>query len=420
MKLRDDEKRMLDGEEGHTIQKAMELLVKIGDAHGAEDMLDISYAHIESGELERVLYNLVSDFTKGVRVRVPTGTMPLVPNPYYLEAMKIPAQVVEDIKKPTARILDLHNQLGAMCTYSCFPFFVYPLRLGEHMAWTETQVTPFANSWFGARTNLQACISAVASAVTGKTPNYGLHLTENRLGTGLIEVDPKLKPENFDYADYAALSYWAGVIMVNYEPVIPVYNGLSPKATTYSKVKGMCAPNVWNSGMPMFHVVGVTPEAYTIEAAFGGRKPSVTVQFGKKEMVSAYEELSTATDRKVDVVTIGCPHCSIKELEDIARLLNGRKVHKDTQLWVGTNEAFKSVAERMGIIKAIEEAGGLVITSGCPCPAPLALLQPRVVATTSGLASPIIRIFTKDKVAVWFGKLSDCINAAIKGKWEAS
>lgn len=419
MKLRDDEKRMLEGQEGPAVQKSMEFLVKIGDANGAEDMVDITSAHILSSELEDALYNLVSDYTQGVRVKVLTGTHPQPFNLDYLEAMKIPIAVADDAKKFIPRVLERHKRLGVIPTYACFPYFAHHLRLGDHIAWTETQVVPFANAWFGARTNLQSPLSAIASAVTGKTPNYGLHLPENRLGTGLIEIDPALEPEKFDYADYVALSFWAGKLLVDNVPVIPVYNGLSPK-TGYSMVKHMCSHSTWNSGVVMFHVVGVTPEAPTVEAAFGGKRPEVVIPFSKKEMQNAYEELNSASDRKVDIVIAGCPHCTVRELADVAQLLDGKKVHPDTQLWVGTAEATETTAKRMGSIQAIKDAGGLVISGACISLKVFSVLQPSVVASASGLVAVGAGAYSGGKTRVWFGKLSDCINAAVKSKWEVN
>jgi|GEM_PF-1558082 len=420
MKLNDDEKRMLQGEEGESIRKSMELLVDIGNAFQAKNMIDISYAHIMCVEADEALSKLFFEFTDGAKVKVPTGTMPLMPNPKYLEDMNVPGEVTKDLAEAAHHIVQQRSKIGAMCTYSCFPYYAYPVRFGEHVAWTETQVVPFINSWYGARTNLQSIISAVASAVTGKTANYGLHLKENRFATGVIEVDKDLHPENFDSADYGAMSYWAGKARVEYEPIIPVYTGLSVKNTTYSKVKNMCSPNVWNSGMPMFHIAGITPEAFTVEEALGGKQPKAVEKFGIRELKETYEELCTADERKVEVVSVGCPHCTMEELKEIVGLLEGKKIKRNTQLWIGTNNAYLKLLEKTNIIETIKNSGALLITEGCHGAMPITILKPRIIATNSPLTANIVKIMTKNNVKVWFGTLENCINCAIKGVWEGN
>ena len=326
MNLNDDEKRMLHGEQGVTVQKAMEFLVDIGEATGAEEMVVISYAHIMAYEMADALYELTSELTKGVKVKIPTTTHAVSLNLERIKDMRLSELVMEEARKTLARLQQLHQRLGAIPTYTCLPYFFYHLRFGEHVAFTDSQVVPVANSWFGIRTNMETPASAIASAITGKTPKCGMHLSEHRLGRVLIEISPELEAEKFDYADYGAISFWAGKIRINGLPAIPVYKGLSPRVTL-GKAKYMSLPHTWHSGMTMFHIAGVTPEAPTVEAGFGGKRPEAKFVFGKREMKEAYQELTSAAEEKVEVVCLGCPHCTLQELADIAKLLSGRKIH---------------------------------------------------------------------------------------------
>jgi predicted aconitase len=416
MKLKDDEKRMLHGEQGKAIQKAMEFLAAIGEANDAEEMVSVSSVHLLTLVDKSVPYELTRELTKGVKVKVPTTTHARAFDVNRVKDMGMSDSAIEENRQIIAEIDRLYHDLGTIPTYTCFPYSWHNLRVGDHVSFTDTLVVQMVNAWFGARTNMETPVSTVAAAITGKTPRYGMHLTENRLGRILIEVSSALDVDNFDYADYGALSFWAGKLSVNGLPAIPVYQGLSPRATIIS-AKNMTLSHTWNSGMGMFHLVGITPEAPTVEAAFGGRKPAAKFTFGKKEMDEAYHGLTTATEENVDVVCLTCPNCTLQEIVNIARLLQGKKVHKDTQLWVGTNHTTKDVAKRMGLIDMIEGAGGIVITDACATYHPIAALKPRVVASNAAHLQNTL-VLTEGQTTVWFGRTTDCINAAVKGKWE--
>jgi predicted aconitase len=303
---------------------------------------------------------------------------------------------------------EMHQRIGAIPTYTCCPLFLQELRCGEHISLTESNVVLSANSWYGARTNMDGQTTAIASAITGKTPEYGLHLTENRRGQVLIRIGDGLKPEEFDYADYGALGYFAGKVSGER---IPVYHGLSTKT-----VSGQ-AKMMWHfayGSAAMYHIVGVTPEAWTFKTAFQSKRPEETFVYGVKDRQEIFTELCTATDTKIDLVTVGCPHCTLQEVMDVAWLLQGRKVHPDVRLWVGTDVMTRLLAERMGLVSIIEEAGGLVMEDMCPAGD---MLEPGVRATTSGtLASVSAQRGTKTN---WFGTTKDCIEAAIRGRWES-
>jgi len=426
--LNEDEQRMLQGEKGTPAQKAMELLVKVGDAYGAEKMIAISHALVfelskytlsPAGKASHIFSDVMAGMAKDAEVKVPTAPLPLDLNISLAKALGLPEPVIEEEERAAPKRKELYQRLGVIPAYTCLPHFVYDLRKGEHVAFTETNVGMLANSWFGAMTNLDGATTALASAITGKTPEYGFHLTENRYGNVLIEVSSSLQPDTFDYADYVALAHWTGTVLVDR---IAVYQGLS-KTMRSAHAKYMCASQIYNSAAGMFHIVGVTPEAPTVEAALGEKRPEEKFSFGKKEKEEAYEYFSTATDRKIDMVNIGCPHCALEELGEIARLIDGRRVHNDVRLLIGASETVISLATRMGFVETIEAAGGHVISDICIRRAALPPLSEdlgvRVVASTSGSVAQNAYRRSKGKTTAWFGTTKNCIDAAVLGKWEA-
>jgi predicted aconitase len=424
--LNEDEQRMLEGEQGPSVQKAMELLVKLGEAYGAEKMINVSQVLISEisehvifspDKVSQVFAKIISEMAKDAVVKVPTSTLPLALSLRLAKDTGLPESMIEEEQSVLPKRTKFYQRLGLIPSYTCHPHFVYDLRKGEHVAFTETNVGMLANSWFGAMTNLDGFTTAMASAITGKTPEYGLHLPENRYGKVLIKVAPDLESDRFDYADYVALAHWTGKLLFDR---IAVYHGL-PGSMRPSHAKYMCASQIYNSAAGMFHIIGVTPEASTLDAAFGGKKPEEIFIFGKNEKKEAYEYFCTATDTKVDMVNIGCPHCTLQEIEEIARLIDGRRVNKDVRLLIGASESVISLAKRMGFVDIIEDAGGLIISDMCIRRAALPPLSEalgvRVIASTSGSVAQNAFRRSRGKTTAWFGTTKNCIDAAVTGKW---
>jgi hypothetical protein len=164
----------------------------------------------------------------------------------------------------------------------------------------------------------------------------------------------------------------------------------------------------------MYHVVGVTPEAATLELALGGAKPAVTIQYGAEERRRVYETLNAnGRDPNVDYVMLGCPHASIEQFRDVARLMDGKRIK--THLWLFTSRAVKTVADMSGFTKTIEDAGGLVMTDTCSAIARAVPKGTKVVALDSAKQTHYLPAMVN--VGAWFGTTEDCINAALTGRW---
>lgn len=427
LKLAADEERMLAGKSGSGLQRAIELLIAVGEAYEAEEMIDISSSHILSpemqfwntGQLSRWARELVAEYVEGAETfRVPVTINPIFLEPKLAERLGYPQSYIEEMRESLAYGMKTYGRLGVIPTYTCCPFYIYPVRQGEHLGSAESLVVLFNNSVLGAMVNRESGPTALATALTGKTPLYGMHLPENRQGQALVELKDDLEPKAFTYADYNALSYYVGKMVVDR---IPIFIGL-PKNMSITQLKYLCAPLGVSAGIPMFHAVGITPEAPTVEAALGGKKAEMAVEVGKKEIDMTFEELCSANERVINYVFLGCPHVTIPEIKEIATLLQGKKINSDVIFIVGTSEPLRLLAQEMGLVDIIQDSGGIVVSGMCSAGAFLRRGVPEnfkvgVAATNAAKAAHYLKV---GGVQVWFGTMQKCIDAAIKGKWEAA
>ena len=424
MKLCDEEKRMLGGELGPGVQRAMELLIAVGEAYGAERMIRITSCHLvppdlqlwTTGQTGKWARELVTESVEGAECfRVNTTINPVIFDPDLLLKFGYPKFYVDEMKICIAGGMELYRRLGVIPTYTCCPFFSRVFREGEHLGAAETTVVLFLNSILGAMTNRESGPTALAAALTGRTPLYGMHLRENRLGQVLVEFKDNLSLKEFTYADYSALGYYVGGRAMD---KIPVYTGLPSNVSMTELLYFSCAHSGCG-GVSMIHAVGVTPEAPTAETAFGGKKPVATIEVGKEELESVFETLCSASEEKVNYVLLGCPHATLEQIREVARLLSGKRVHNDITLILATSEPVYALAKKMGLIDVITEAGGFAVSGLCSIGFPRRAVPPGfeigVIATDGSVAAHLLRVAG---LQVWYGSMDQCIGAAIKGKWE--
>jgi predicted aconitase len=401
MYLTRGEERILKGEFGEGTQKAMELLVAIGDAYDAERMIPVSRAHAASSGQEGDMYFVELLADGGASCRVPTSTNPVYDIEYFDSMFEIPKDEAEIAR----RVKEGYRRVGAILSWCCIPYIAENIPLyGETVAFSESSATPYVNSVIGARTNREAAQSALAAGVIGKTPRYGLHLKENRKGTFLVNVEATLKDE----FDYTLLGYYVGK-QIGYE--IPVFTGISRRPVTEEFIS-LCAMLNTSGAVSMFHIPGFTVEAPTVKEAFQGDTPEDRITVTDHELGQAYEELQTVSG-KIDVVMLGCPHYTLKQVGEVARLLNGKRIHRDVSFWVCTSATAKLLAGRAGYVDTIESAGGHVVADTCidePC---WYVYRDKVGITDS----PKCAYYRRFKDAM-VARLQDCVEAAIKGKWE--
>ncbi len=399
MHLTKEEERMCKGELGKGVQEAINLLVAIGDAYDAEKMIPISRAHAASSGQEGDLYFVELLANGGARCRVPTSTNPVYDIPFFHRLFEIPKFEAEVAR----RVMEAYRRVGAILSWSCIPYMAENIPLyGEAVAFSESSATPYVNSVIGARTNREAAQSALAAGVIGKTPEYGLLFKENRKGTHLVKVEATLKDE----FDYTLLGYYVGK-RIGYG--IPVLTGISKQPNTEELIN-FCAMSNVSGAISMFYMPGFTVEASTVEEAFQGDVPEDKISVTDHDLKQVYGELQT-TSGKIDFVMLGCPHYTLKQVEEVARLLRGKRIHDGVSFWVCTSATTKTLAEKTGYVDVIEKAGGHVVVDTCidePCWA--------VYTDKTGMTdSPKCAYYRRFKEAK-VGRLKDCVETAVKGK----
>jgi predicted aconitase len=416
MKLTDEEKKMLDGLLGTGPQGAMRLLVTLGEIYGAERMIPVSSCHaggrsyLISGEENIEWMNDLH--SGGAHFRVFTSTNPCSVDTERWKEMGLPEKLVLNQRRTDEPYL----KMGAVPLGSCLPYQLGNLPLpGTHFAWGGSAGATFANSAFGARGNREGSPSVIAAAIAGVTPEYGLHLKENRYGKVLVDLSG-LDHSSLTLSDYSAIGSYVGRTLLDKTPVIV---GL-PKTLSQDQIRFLISPMPTAGAISLCHMVGITPEAPTLEAAFGGKKPESNISVGPKEIRSSFQKLTTTQREDVDLVCFGCPHCSIPQIREIASLLQNKKIHANARLWVATGSHLKAMAQQMGYVEIIERAGGLVLTDLCVAPgAPFHLVSGvKTVAINSARGAYFIP--GACNVDVIFGDTKDCIQAAITGKWRGS
>lgn len=405
MRLTDEQKRTLDGARGEPARVAMEMLVALGEIYGAEDFIPIKSAHLAGLSLKShgiAGTEWVEDMArKGAKFVVPT-TMNVIGVDRSRD-LGLPADWVE----PQMRIQKAYEAMGAYGTSSCVPYYYSFLpRFGESIAWAESSAVVFANSVLGARDNREGGPSAWASAITGVTPRHGFHLEENRKGDVLFKVNVKCE----NVADYGALGNYVGKMIGE---KIPVFENLG--TPTMEELVYFGSALASSGGVALFHAIGITPEAPDLKTVFAGKKYEV-VELGKKELEQGYHNLTSGRNRKVNYVAIGCPHCSLNQVKEVAELLKGKKINKDVMMWVHTNIPIKQMATQFGYAKMIEDAGAVLTQDLCTI-----LGDPEALGVTTLVTNSAKMAFYapgSNGFDVWYGNIEKCVEAAITGEWK--
>jgi predicted aconitase len=423
MVLKDDEKAMLDGQHGLAKQKAMELLVRYAEALGCEDFVDTTNVAGVPGSTTPFLANFYKDYPGGadkifsyfdldsdVIVDVPNVTT----HSCHLQAGYDPDNWELLGATPEAARLSSSSEAyavdkGIRILKTCTPYLAgnVPER-GEHCAWMESSAVIYCNSVLGARTNTEGRESTSAAMLTGKIPNFGLHLEENRHGTHHIV----LATEVSSLMDWGMLGYFVGDVVQEY---LPVVSGIE-HAPDLIRYKHFGAAAASSGGVELYHIVGVTPEAPTYERAFGQNQPVDSFVYGPKERRATYETLNAnGSSTDVDYVMLGCPHAALEQIQEACRLLDGRRISDNCRLWIFTSRAVKAQADAQGLSQIVLEAGAHVLTDTCSAIGQALPPGTKVAALDS--AKQVHYLPAIMGIEAWFGTTEDCINAALTGRW---
>jgi len=368
MYLTPEQERMMGGERGDAVRKSMELLVALGDVFGASGLVSVESAHI-SGVSYANLGDAGTEWLEeqaamGARCRVRATLNPAGMDMDRWREMN----VSEDFAAGQRRIIDAFTRMRVEPTCTCTPYLIgHVPRRGAQIAWAESNAICYSNSVLGARTNRESGPTTLASAVTGLTPLYGFRLDENRAPTLKVEVEARLRTR----LDYSALGYVAGRLVGS---GVPYFRGLGRPDVESMKTLG--AASATSGGVALWHGEGVTPEA---EWALGHMDGVEKVTVERRDLEEARDKLSCDADEPT--YCVGCPHCSLKELGEVARCSKGKNL--GGRLMVFTSRGVYTQGVEAGYVKAIEAAGGRVIRDTCMVVAPLHEMGWRGVATNS-------------------------------------
>lgn len=409
LKLSEYDQELVAGKYGPGAQMAMSIMIRMADVYKAENLMDITAAHIDSSLFmgDATLEYAVKLVELGAKVKVPSTLNVSGVDRSSLKDWEVP----KDWADKSYRQMIAYQNMGCISTWTCAPYQTeYRPKFGQQIAWGESNAIAFANTVIGARTERYPDLLDICAAITGRVPAVGLHLTENRAGHILYtlkNIPAKLQEND---AFYPVLGYYLGKNVLN---KIPVIDGFSVKPTE-DQLKGMCAGGASAGGLAMIHIIGVTPEANTIEDAFQGKNPDESYELTLTEIVTAKNELSTAKFKNPDIVALGSPHFSIEEFSKLNPLIENQKCHTDTIFVVTCSREVRDQADQRGYIKTLKDFGGKLIVDTCILTSPMIPKNVKTLMTNSAKFAYYSPGLLGTEVA--FGQLEDCVKSAIEGK----
>ena len=351
MQLTQEEQDMLDGKNGNAVQKSMEILVALGEIFGADRLIDIAsvqVAGVSYHNLGEAGLDYLTELAKDGKVRVLTTLNPAGMDLENWENLGISP----DFAEKQERVIEAFKKMGIVTTCTCTPYFIGNVpHYGEHVAWSESSAVCYSNSVLGLKTNREGGPSALASALTGKTPEFGLHMDENRQAKVIINVSTKVET----IVDFGALGYAIGKKIGK---KIPLIRGI--EKASIEELKSFCASIATYGGPAMFHMEGITPNKTTI--------PTEEIEINQTDIDSAKAELNDNPE-EIDLIGIGCPHLSLKEVGEVAKMLEGKQVKKE--VWICVARPIKKISDQMGYTKIIEDSGAKFACDTCMAVAPL-------------------------------------------------
>ena len=417
---------MLDGARGDAHQRAMALLLRYAEALGAEHFVETNniagvpgssapwmkaYYEADGGDYRAIFsrFDLDSDDVVDVPPIVGGGChLQGGMDPVHWAEMGMTAEAHANFAADE-RDVAAH---GISLLKTCTPYLAgnVPV-MGEHCAWMESSAVVFCNSVLGARTNTEGRESTSAAMLARRIPYWGYHVPAFRRGQFRIRVEQPVS----DIFTWGMLGYFTGDRV---QDAIPVLSGaISDPNLVHHKHFGAAAASA--GGVELYHMVGMTPEAPTEEAAFGGRPVEGEFLFDAAAMRRTYESLnSVGTRAEVDFVMLGCPHYSAQQLQTAADLLEGRRVSANSALWIFTSRVQKLLAEANGVAERLRRAGALLLTDTCSAISSAVPPGTRVVACDS--AKQVHYLPAMMRIEGWYGTTADCIDAAVTGRWRGA
>jgi predicted aconitase len=398
------------GERGEAAQFAMRLLLQLAEITGAERFIDVTCAHVDS-----CLFHGQAglDFAErlmraGGRVAVPTTLNVSSLDLLHPRLFRGDAETAALAR----RLMEAYTAMGCQPTWTCAPYQL-PRRpgLGDHIAWAESNAIVFANSVLGARTERYGDFTDICAAITGRVPLTGLHITENRRAQIIFHVAlPQTHPLRAEDLLFPVLGHLVGRQCGS---GIPAVTGLAPGASE-DRLKALGAAAASSGAVALFHLIGSTPEAPTLDAVLSDNDAVSTVTVDTEMLRSARDELTTSSTGPLIAVSLGTPHFSLAEFASLVPLVRNAQFGKGVDVYVSTGRDTLEQVRAQGMLEPLLNAGVQVVTDTCTYITPILKRTDGVVMTNS--AKWAYYAPGNLGVDVAFGTLEECILSARSGR----
>ena len=409
LSLTEKDQAMLLGDHGPATKMAMSILVRMAEVADAKELLDITGAHIDStvyiGDAGLEFAERLAGL--GAKVVVPTTLNVSGIDEHHWQEWA----VTPEWARQAHRQMVAYQSMGTIPTWTCAPYQTeMKPAFGQQIAWGESNAIVFANSVLGARTERYPDLFDICCAITGRAPAIGLHLTENRAGKLLLRLEGVSKglQESDDF--YPVLGEFMGKVSLD---LIPVVEGMSVLPDE-DQLKALGAAAASSGSVAMFHMVGVTPEAPTIETAFHGKSPEEIIIVTMDDLRQARRELTHTDSEALDMVVLGSPHFSLAEFKRLAPLLKGKQKHPRVKFLVTSSRAMTSLAKQAGFLDDLQAFGAQLTVDTCILTSPMLPEDVKYLMTNSAKFAYYAPGMLGRKIT--FGSLKDCVASAIEGK----
>ena len=407
--LTDADRTMLSGADGEAARLALRIIVRMAELMGAKDLMDVSQAHTDGawfGPGSVAFGQKLRDW--GGKFKVPTTINSLTVDQKRWRALGVSAEYGTECDELAKAFVDM----GGKISFTCAPYLLESApKLGDPIAWGESNAVVYANSVLGARTLKNPNMFEALIALSGRAPRAGTYLDENRLAAIWLDVKP---PARIDDSFWPILGYALGAMSA---ASIPVITGLEDLRPNNDDFKSFSAAFATSSGAPMFHMVNLTPEAPTLDAVCPKDVSLEPIQVDWKDLDAIWDEFNHGDEpRNIDFVSFGNPHFSFREIKEVAKLCQGRVKKESVAVVVTCGRAQYSLASQAGYVDQLEKFGVQFLQDTCWCfiQEPVLPVQTRAIMTNSGKYIHYGPGLTGKQFA--FGNLEMCIDAACTGK----
>ncbi len=382
MYLNKYEESILNGEYGPIKAKALKALVKMGEALGADRLIEITHAHISGisyttiGEAGLELLKELS----AERVYVDASCNPAG---FDLERWRL-LGVPEEYYEKQIEIINSLRRMGVKITLSCTPYLIENIRPATHISWAESNAVLYANSVLGALTNREGGLSALLAALVGRTPNYGLHIDENRKPSIIVNIEPNIDPN--EPSVLGSLGYSLGQIIGYGVPYIINFR----RPNNLEMVKYFLAGIGASSALGLIIISQISPDERRLRRT--DLRNLERMDLDKRNIKNVFETFNDVQLEDFDIVYFGCPHLSLNEVLHILEHVKNVRLPKGKRMWLTTSR--KVVSEIMALGYNIDDLwsrGILLLSDMCPVVAPLRIIKVNSVITDSVKAAHYLR-----------------------------